>query len=71
MSMENEQPIPIEQAFEELTQIVETLEKNETDLAESIALYGKGMTLLGQCKSVLDDVEKEIIVIGRELDEHE
>ena len=69
--MENEQPIPIEQAFEELTQIVETLEKNETDLAESIALYGKGMTLLGQCKSVLDDVEKEIIVIGRELDEHE
>lgn len=59
-----EQQCCVEAAFEEISQIVEALESDETTLTESLALYTKGVTLLSQCKEALDTVEKEMITLN-------
>lgn len=58
----------LEEAFEELDHIIEALEADEVSLRDSIALYGKGAKLIAQCKEELSGIEKEIIVIGEELE---
>lgn len=59
-----EQQCSVEAAFEEISQIVEALESDETTLKESLALYTKGVALLSQCKEALDTVEKEMITLN-------
>ncbi len=60
-----------EQAFEEalndLEKVVEALGNEDITLDQSIQLYKKGMTLVKQCNSTIDKVEKELEVLR---DEH-
>ena len=53
----------IEEAFEELDQIVKELESSELNLSDSMNLYKKGVRLLDKCNQTLDKTEKEIIVL--------
>ena len=53
----------IEEAFEELDQIVKELESSELNLSDSMNLYKKGVRLLDKCSQTLDKTEKEIIVL--------
>lgn len=53
----------IEEAFEELDQIVKELESSEQSLSDSMNLYKKGVRLLDKCNQTLDKTEKEIIVL--------
>ncbi len=53
----------IEEAFEELNQIVKELESSELNLSDSMNLYKKGVRLLDKCSQTLDKTEKEIIVL--------
>lgn len=66
-----EESFQLEQAFSELEEIIAKLEKEDTPLQESIALYGTGARLLAACKQELNGIEKEMIVIGEALSEEE
>lgn len=53
----------IEEAFQELDQILQELESPELSLSDSMNLYKKGVRLLDKCNQTLDKTEKEIIVL--------
>lgn len=61
----------VEDAFEELEQIISQLESDDVPLKESIALYGKGAKLLAECRDELTGIEKEMIIIGEEFEQGE
>lgn len=56
--------ISVEEAFEQLNTIVNKMESEEITLKESLSLYSEGVALLKSCKQVLDDVEKEMIILN-------
>ena len=56
----------IEQAFLDLDEIIEQLEKDETPLNDALALYTEGMKLVKKCQDSLDKVEKELIILEEE-----
>ena len=56
----------IEQAFLELDEIIEQLEKDETPLNDALALYTEGMKQEKKCQDSLDKVEKELIILEEE-----
>ncbi len=62
-----ENTFQLETAFDQLEGIMEQLESEEISLKDSIALYGDGVKLLARCKEELSGIEKEILVIGEEL----
>lgn len=65
--LENETPqITIEEAFEKLEQLVETLENPEISLDDAFANYKEGMELLKYCNSSIDDVEKKVLALSKE-----
>ena len=53
----------IEEAFQELDQILQEMESPELSLSDSMNLYKKGVRLLDKCNQTLDKPEKEIIVL--------
>lgn len=54
----------LEEAFQEIEEIIKQLESDELPLKESIDLYGKGVQLISNCKEELTGIEKEMIIIG-------
>ncbi len=58
----------LEEAFEQLEEIVGKLESEEVSLRDSITLYSDGVKLLAQCKEELSGIEKEMIVIEEGLE---
>lgn len=56
----------IEEKFEQISTIIETLEQPATPLAESLKLYTQGVKLLKECNDELDKVEKQLIILGEE-----
>lgn len=60
--------LSIEQAFEELNSIMDTMEGDSVSLEKSFELYKRGMELITMCNNKLDMVEKKIIVLeGNEV----
>ena len=53
----------IEEAFQELDQILQEMESPELSLSDNMNLYKKGVRLLDKCNQTLDKTEKEIIVL--------
>ncbi|MGN0466685.1 MAG: exodeoxyribonuclease VII small subunit [Lachnospiraceae bacterium] len=53
----------IEKAYEELEGIIAKLESEEITLEDSLNYYKKGVKLLEKCQTVLDTVEKEMIIL--------
>lgn len=60
----SEKEFKLEKAFEELEQIMDTLEKPEISLESSFALYQEGIKLLKACNDSIDKVEKELIILS-------
>ena len=61
----------LEEAFKDIEDILLKLESDETSLKDSIALYGEGAKLLSLCKEELSGIEKEMITIGKSLEQGE
>lgn len=59
----------MEDKFEQIQTIIETLEQPATPLAESLKLYTQGVKLLKECNDELDKVEKQLIILDEE-EEH-
>ncbi len=58
----------VEEAFTELSQIINELEDPNLPLDASMALYKKGVKLLERCQASLDKTEKEMIVLKEKQD---
>ena len=59
----------IEESFEQLDSIIETLESGETPLEEAFKEYERGIKIVRECSASLDRVEKQIIVLQGNEDE--
>ena len=61
----------IDQGFQKLDEILTKLSSEEIKLPEAVKLYTEGVNLVKQCKDSLDKVEKELIVLEENGEEHE
>lgn len=59
----------IEEAFSELTELIEKLADDSVSLADSMELYKKGVKLLDKCSATLDKTEKEMIILQEGRDD--
>lgn len=59
-----EKKMKLEESFEKLNQIMESLEKSDVSLEDSFTLYQEGMKLLKACNDSIDKVEKELIILS-------
>lgn len=56
--------ITLEEAFDQLEQIIGQLEDEEITLDQSFMIYKEGMELLKYCNDTLDTVEKQVLKIN-------
>ena len=63
--MTKEKKTTFEQALGKLEAIVEQIESGEIGLEESIARYEEGITLIKQCRTILDAAEKKIQLLAK------
>lgn len=61
----------LETVFEELDQIIEKLDKENISLEESFQMYHQGMDLLKVCNEKIDTIEKKMIMLDENGEEHE
>lgn len=57
--------LKFEDAMAKLEAIVSQIEGGKVSLEESIEKYGQGIGLIQQCRSILDQAEKKIQLLGR------
>lgn len=57
-----------EEAFNDLTSVVERLQQGDLPLDETIGLFEKGMRLSFQCERYLDDADRRIEMLVRRGD---
>lgn len=53
----------IEDAYQELDELIAHLEAEDTSLSEAFTDYKKGIKLLEKCQNTLDTIEKEVIFL--------
>lgn len=63
---EAKEEIPVEEAFEALSNIIDRLDQPEVTLEESLELYRKGVRLLVECEKTLGGLEREMILLTEE-----
>lgn len=68
---EQEQPLSLEETFEQIEEVITHLEAEEITLEESFQEYNRGMKLLQHCNATIDQVEKKVLQINEDggLDE--
>ena len=60
MTSEDAQPVSFEEAFRQLAEIAEGMEKGALTLAEATTRFERGMKLVQHCNHLLDTAELEI-----------
>lgn len=68
---ERKEEVPLEELFENLEGVLHRLEDGNVNLEESFRLYKEGMTLLEKCNTVIDTVEKKVLVLDENGEAHE
>lgn len=71
MSKKENNPKQIEELFQELETIIQTMESGSCSLEESFACYEAGMKLVKDCSARVEKVEKQIQVLMGEGEEDE
>lgn len=61
----------LEEIFSDLEQTIKKMEEGEISLEESFQLYHQGMDMLKACNSKIDKVEKKLLLLDEEGEEHE
>lgn len=63
--------LSLEEAFEQIEEVITHLETEEITLEQSFQEYNKGMKLLQHCNATIDRVEKKVLQINEDggLDE--
>ncbi len=57
--------VNFETALLRLGEIVSALERDDTSLADALALYEEGISVANQCRSQLDDAELRITELSK------
>lgn len=58
-----QEQVPLEELFQNLEKVIGKLEGEDVNLEESFQLYKQGMELLNQCNTVIDTVEKKVLIL--------
>ncbi|HIX25790.1 MAG TPA: exodeoxyribonuclease VII small subunit [Candidatus Lachnoclostridium avicola] len=66
---EQEKELSIEETFVRLEEVLKKLEEGECSLEDSFRYYEEGMKLVKSCHDKIDQVEKQIQVLGGEGEE--
>ena len=61
----------LETVFEELDVIIGKLDQENVSLEESFQMYHQGMELLKVCNEKIDTIEKKMMVLDENGEEHE
>lgn len=61
----------VEETFQELEEIIRKLESGESSLEESFQYYEAGMKLVKSCNEKIDKVEKQMVVLEEDGENHE
>lgn len=61
----------LENIFDELDQVVSQLESTNVSLEDSFQLYNRGMELLKECNDKIDAVEKKMLILDENGEQHE
>ncbi len=61
----------LETVFHELDELIEALEGENVSLEESFQMYHKGMDLLKVCNEKIDTIEKKMIMLDENGEQHE
>lgn len=56
--------LSLEEAFEEINNVMQEMSDEDVPLEKSFELYKKGMELLNHCSKKIDKVEKEIEILS-------
>lgn len=54
----------IEESFERLEKIIDSMENDSLSLDESFKMYKEGIKLIENCNHQLDKVEKQIVIVN-------
>lgn len=65
------QPLPFEQALSELEGLVETLERGDMSLEESLRSFERGIELTRTCQKALDEAEQKVRILSGESEQAE
>ena len=63
---ETKNEIDFEKALAELEQLVETMEKGELTLEESLKHFERGVTLTRACQKALTEAEQKVRILTRD-----
>lgn len=61
----------LETVFKQLDEIVEKLEGEDVSLEDSFQLYHKGVDLLKVCNEKIDTIEKKMLILDEDGEQHE
>ncbi|TGY95457.1 exodeoxyribonuclease VII small subunit [Petralouisia muris] len=63
---ENEKEQSLEEAFQELEEMIEKMQQREVTLEETFALYEQGIRKLKFCNQKIDKVEKKMLLLNEQ-----
>lgn len=63
--------LALQDIFLQLDTVIESMEKEDVSLEETFELYHKGMDMLKICNDKIDKVEKKMLLLDNEGEEHE
>ena len=58
-----EEQFSFEEGIHRIEEILDLLEKKQSDLSRSLALYEEGMELLNRCSEILDKAEQKVEIL--------
>lgn len=57
--------------LEQLDMVMQKMEEPDVSMEESFALYHEGMQMLKRCNEKIDTIEKKMLILDGEGNEHE
>ena len=66
MGKGEQQEPSLEETFQELSSIIEKMQKWEVTLEESFSLYEQGIRRLKLCNDKIDNVEKKMLLLNQQ-----
>ena len=64
MNKDEIKELSLEQAFEEINNVMNEMSEEDVPLEKTFELYKQGMELLNHCSEKIDKVEKEIEILS-------
>ena len=62
--MEDQKERSLEENFDRLEELIETLSDSDVSLEDAFRAYSEGVGLLKDCNDQIDRVEKKVLVLG-------